>query len=351
MLADPGARRYLDESRQTEREDSMFRRTILLGSVAAPALLGQQPAAAQPRNPAWPRALTMGTAAPGGTYALYGPAWGQLAQEATGVNISYRTTQGPNQNIVLVQRREVELGMVTMGVALQAWNGQGDWTQGNRFRDIRAIFPMYDTPFHGIALRASGITTHAQLAGRNVGVGPRGGTPGTYYPLILNHLGARPSAIRYGSASDMAGQLQDRLLDAFVFASGVPVPAFSEIEVQADVNFLDFTEAEQRRLTQQFPELAAGTLPVGTYRKQDRPLGIVGMFNFAIVHRSLPDDLVYEITKAVLGQHARLRQAIAAASETLAENWTKNSFLPFHPGAARYLREVGQQVPDTLIER
>ncbi|MCZ8148271.1 MAG: TAXI family TRAP transporter solute-binding subunit [Roseomonas sp.] len=330
----------------------MRRRVILAGAgLAAPVLFGLRHAAAQPRNAAWPRALTMGTAAPGGTYALYGPAWGQLAQEATGVNISYRTTQGPNQNIVLVQRREVELGMVTMGVALQAWNGQGEWTQGNRFRDIRAMFPMYDTPFHGIALKSSGITNHAQLAGKNVGIGPRGGTPGTYYPLMLNHLGYRPAALRFGSASDMAGQLQDRLLDAFVFASGVPVPAFAEIEAQADVNYLDFTAEEIQKLTQQFPELAAGTLPMGTYRKQERPLNIVGMYNFAIVHRSMPEDLVYEMTKAVLGQNARLRQAIAAASETLAENWTKNTFLPFHPGAARYLREVGQRVPDNLIER
>jgi hypothetical protein len=56
-----------------------------------------------------------------------------------------------------------------------------------------------------------------------------------------------------------------------------------------------------------------------------------------------------EITKAVLGQNGRLRQAIAAASETLAENAGKNTFLPYHPGAARYLREVGQQIPDKLV--
>jgi TRAP transporter TAXI family solute receptor len=166
---------------------------------------------------------------------------------------------------------------------------------------------------------------------------------------MLQHLGIRPSAVRYGSATDLGGQIQDRLLDAFLFATGVPAPAFSELEVQADVNYLDFTEEEVAKLTAQFPELAAGTLPVGTYRKQERPLRIVGMYNFAIGHRSLPDDLVYEITKAVLGQNARFRQAISAASETLAENWTKNSFLPFHPGAARYLREVGQRVPDNLV--
>jgi hypothetical protein len=43
-------------------------------------------------------------------------------------------------------------------------------------------------------------------------------------------------------------------------------------------------------------------------------------------------------------QLSGLRQAIAAASETLAENWTKNTFLPFHPGAARFYKEQGIQL-------
>lgn len=328
----------------------MQRRHILAGAAFGLTTAGLLRAAqAQPRNASWPRALNMGTAAPGGTYALYGPAWGQLVQEATGVNISYRTTQGPNQNIILVQRREVEIGMATMGVALQAWNGQGDWTQGNRFRDIRALFPMYDTPFHGIALKRSGITQMSQLAGKNIGVGPRGGTPGTYFPQIMNTLGYRPGAVRFGSGADMSGQLQDGLLDAFLFASGVPVPAFSEAETQSEVNFLDFTAAEVTKLTQAFPELAAGTLPASTYRTAGRELRVVGMYNFAIGHKSLPEDLAYEIVKAVLGQNARLKQAIAAGAETLAANAGKNSFLPYHPGAARYLREAGQTIPDNLV--
>ena len=323
---------------------------MLLGAglgLLAPGAI--RAAFAQPRNATWPKALNMGTAAPGGLYALYGPAWGQLAQEATGVNISYRATQGPNQNIVLVNSREVEMGMATMGVALQAWNGQGAWTQGKQFRDIRALFPMYDTPFHGIALKRSGITSLAQLTGKNVGVGPRGGTPGTYFPLMFETLGYKPSAIRFGSGSDMAGQLQDGLLDAFLFASGVPIPAFSEAETQSEVTFLDFTAEEVAKLTAAYPELSPGMLPTSTYRTSGRELRIVGMFNFAIAHRSLPDDLVYEVVKSVLGQNARLKQAIAAASETLPANAAKNTFLPYHPGAAKYLREVGQVIPDSLV--
>ncbi|MCC7283470.1 MAG: TAXI family TRAP transporter solute-binding subunit [Acetobacteraceae bacterium] len=328
----------------------MRRRDILLagGGALAGQGLGRQ-AAAQPRNPAWPRALTMGTAAPGGNYAIYGPVWGLLAQEATGINISFRTTQGPNQNIILVDRREVEFGMVTMGIALQAWNGQGEWTQGNRFRNIRALFPMYDTPFHAIALAKSGITGHAQLQGRSVGVGPRGGTPGTYYPMILKELGVTPSAIRFGSGADMSGQVADGLLDCFAFAAGVPIPAFSEMETQQDVNFLGFTDAEVEKATKAFPELSRGVLPMGTYRKQTAPLQILGVYNFSICHRGLPDDLVYEVTKAVMTNNARMVQGNAAAKETLPENVVKNTFLPFHPGAARWFRENGQAIPDQLI--
>ncbi|TCI00231.1 TAXI family TRAP transporter solute-binding subunit [Roseococcus sp. SYP-B2431] len=328
----------------------MQRRSLLAGTslaLAAPALVGR--AFAQPRNAGWPRALNMGTAAPGGTYALYGPAWGQLVAEATGVNVSYRTTQGPNQNIILVQRREVEIGMATMGVALQAWNGQGDWTQGNRFRDIRALFPMYDTPFHGIALKRSGITSMAQLAGKNIGVGPRGGTPGTYFPLIMNTLGYRPAAIRFGSGSDMTGQMSDGLLDAFLFAAGVPIPTFAEAEAQGEINFLDFTPEEVTKLTQAFPELSPSMLPTNTYRTAGRELRVVGMYNFAIGHRTLDEGLVYSLVKAVLGQNARLKQAISTASDTVAANASKNTFLPFHPGAARYLREVGVTIPDNLV--
>jgi TRAP transporter TAXI family solute receptor len=327
----------------------MIKRRHLLAATGVAGLGLPAIVSAQPRNASWPRALNMGTAAPGGTYAIFGPAWGQIVQEATGVNISYRTTQGPNQNIILTNRKEVELGMVTMGVALQAWEGKGDWTQGNRFRDIRAIFPMYDTPFHGIALARSNITDHSHLNGKSVGVGPRGGTPGTYYPLILRALGVTPSAIRYGSASDLIGQVSDGLLDSFLFASGVPIPAFSELETTNQVRIFGFTPEQKDTIVKALPELSKGVVAKGTYRTPTEDLQILGVYNFAIAHKTLPDDLVYEITKAVMGQNARMVQATAAAKETLAENWNKNTFLPFHPGAARWFRENGFAIPDNLV--
>ena len=327
----------------------MQRRHILAGAALGLTTAGLLRAAhAQPRNASWPRALNMGTAAPGGTYALYGPAWGQLAQEATGVNISYRTTQGPNQNIILVQRREIELGMTTMGVALQAWNGEGAWTKGTKYNNIRAMFPMYDTPFHFITLEKSPIKAVADIAGKRAGVGPRAGTCGTYFPMMFDTLGIK-ATIRNGQGSDMAANLQDGLIDVFPFCAGVPISAYSELETTNKVRFFTFTGDELAKLKKAMPELSDSTIPAGTYKQQTEDHKTVGVYNFAIAHKDVPDSLVYAVVKAVLENNPEMVKGHAASKETLTENWDRNTFLPFHPGAVKYFEEKGIKLPEKLL--
>jgi len=45
----------------------------------------------------------------------------------------------------------------------------------------------------------------------------------------------------------------------------------------------------------------------------------------------------------------RLLKAHPAARDTLPQNVDKNTFLPFHPGAVRYYREIGIKIPDELV--
>jgi uncharacterized protein len=134
---------------------------VRLAVAAVVGALAAFPAAAQA-----PRSLTLGTASVGGVFFVYGQVWANIASEAIKVPISTRQTDGPNHNIILTETKQVDLGMTTMGVALQAWKGEGAWTQGRKFNSIRAIFPMYDTMFHFVALQKSGIKSVAQLPAR-----------------------------------------------------------------------------------------------------------------------------------------------------------------------------------------
>lgn len=319
-----------------------FTRLLTQGSVAAVAALAMSTAAVAQDRSDWPRGLTLGTASVGGVYFVYGGVAANIMSEKAGINVSTQQTQGPNQNMILVDGGNLELGMVTMGVALNGWNGTG-WANGKKHQNVRAMFPMYDTPFACVATERSGVKTFADLNGKNVGVGPRAGTPGTYFPMIFDALGVK-ATIRNGGASDMASQLGDGLIDAFCFAAGQPIPAFSEIEAQRPVTFFGFTDDEIAKIRAAIPEVAVTVIPAGTYRTQTADMNTIGLFNFAIVHKDMPDSLVYELTKAVMDNNPAMVQGHAAARETLPENATKNDFLTFHPGAVKYFQEKGVQL-------
>lgn len=304
------------------------------------------PLGAQDRTD-WPNDLTIGTASQGGTYFIYGNGLASFITEALGVNATGEVTGGPVQNVTLVETGDHQLGLVTMGPAYDAWNGKSELAPGLEHRTIRALFPMYQTPFQVIALRSSGIASVSDLEGKRVSVGPAGGTPGTYWPLFIEALGVSANISNAGAA-DAAGQLADGLIDAFAFAAGMPISAFAELAASQDVVMFGFNDEELPKILAAFPAMAPLTIPSGTYAGHDYDQNTVALWNFAIAREDVPESLAYEITKLAMENPDRMVQIHAAASETRLENWDKNTFLPFHPGAVRYFTEKGIAIPDTL---
>jgi TRAP transporter TAXI family solute receptor len=303
-------------------------------------------ATAQDRT-GWPSDLTVGTASQGGTYFVFGNGLASYIGESLGINASGEVTGGPVQNATLVQTGDHNIGLVTMGPAYEAWIGKSELAPGLEHKDLRALFPMYQTPFQVIALKGSGITSVSDLAGKRVAVGPAGGTPGTYWPRFLESLGVSATVSNSGAA-DAASQLKDGLVDAFAFAAGVPISAFSQLAAEADVVMFGFTDAELATIQEKHPEVAPLDIPSGTYAGHDYDQKSVAMWNFAIANQSMPESLAYEIVKLVMENNDRMLQIHASANETLPENAMNNSFLPFHPGAVRYYEEKGIAIPDEL---
>src|SRR5207244_12715722 len=124
----------------------------------------------------------LGKAWPGGGYYVYGEALEQSLTEKLGVPVNPLPTQGPVHNVKLVESGGAQLGLITMGVGLQGWNGTGDWTGGKQSRNMRALFPMYDTTFQFAVLRRSGISTVAMLEKPDVGSGSRCATGRPCFP-------------------------------------------------------------------------------------------------------------------------------------------------------------------------
>src|SRR5262245_50579447 len=212
---------------------TLWLRLVLLG--AALTILCTAPARAA--EPDWPDHLVIGTASPGGTYYVYGEALAKILTRTLDLSVVRLATEGPVQNIELMEAGEAKLGFVTVGVALQAWNGTGVWTGKNPARSMRAIFPMYDTPFQFLVLQDSGIRSLREMSGKRVGVGPRGGTSAAYFPEFFRVLNV-PVILTYGEWAELAAQVHERKLDVLGVGAGVPFPSFVDLEAKDKVRYV-----------------------------------------------------------------------------------------------------------------
>jgi TRAP transporter TAXI family solute receptor len=316
-------------------------------TIAAAFALLATSAVAQDDRSDWPSSLTVGTASQGGTYFIYGTGLASLISESLDVNASAEVTGGPVQNATLVETGDHQIGLVTMGPAYEAWIGESELAPGVEHKNLRALFPMYQTPFQVVALESSGIDSVDGLDGKRVSVGPAGGTSATYWPRFFEILGVS-AEISYSGASDATGQVKDGLIDAFAFSAGLPISAFAQIAAENPVNIFAFTEEQQQQILSERPELSAFQIPGGLYQGVPDPQETVALWNFAVAHADMPESLAYEITKLVMESNDRMKQVHVSAAETVPENVDKNSFLPYHPGAVRYFEEIGATIPDEL---
>jgi uncharacterized protein len=319
-----------------------FRTTLLLILAAAwPGPVSSAPAG-------WPDSLTIGTGSPGGVYFPYGERLAAILTEALGIPVTGQATQGPDQNILLIESGDAQIGLVTTGVALQAWRGTGEWTHGKQHRAMRALFPMYDSPFQFAAFRNSGIRSFAGMAGKRIGVGPAGSTAGTYMADVDKTLRIQ-AILRNGSYSLITSQMRSHLLDIVMQAGGVPAPMFAEINAVEPLEFIALSETEIATLREAMPEFGLSVIPAGAYPWLAADYKTIGLYNFGIVSKELANDLAYAIVKAFYANHDRMVQPTSAARESVTENLSRNTFIPYHPGAVRYYREIGVELPADLV--
>ncbi len=297
----------------------------------------------------WPESYTVGTASQGGTYFAYGSGWANLVATELGLSGGAEVTGGPMQNMALVHTGDASFGMTTLGPAAESLAGTNPIAPGLEMTNACAMFPMYQTPFSVTALSSSGITSVAEIpAGAKIGFGPAGSTSDTYFPRMMETLGVDFER-RNGGWTDLGSQLQDGLLDVIAFAAGVPVPAVSQLEVQTDVNIIEFTEEEQAKIQEAFP-VASFEIDASTYTTLTENARSVSMWNFSIANCDLPDSFVEAVVDIVMSDNERMMGIHKAAASTIPENWDKNNVLMWHPGAAKWFREnANADIADEMV--
>src|SRR5207237_5047435 len=131
---------------------------------------------------------TLGTGAKGGGFHPYGEAVVKIAAERTSVRLLNRETQGSNENLRLLESGEIPIALVNMGPAYEAHTATGAFAGAARFSHLRALVPMYETPFHYAVRKGSAMAAVRDLAGKRVAVGPAKGPAEAFFAGLIAEL-------------------------------------------------------------------------------------------------------------------------------------------------------------------
>ena len=320
-----------------------IRCVVLLGFAALgdTSLLAQsvlaQSASAQTIAP-----VTFMTAGEGSAFLPYGQ--GIAAYLATkGITIEVKKSAGSNENLSGVDASTTTIGTAFIGSAYDAVNGTG-WANGHKHENVRALFPMYETSFQIGALRKSAIRSLADLDGKKVGVGPAKGPAEMFFRAAAEIANIKPVIVN-GDPAALSKRVIAGEIDALWQGAVVPIPSLSAVADQADAIVFGLSDAEVAAMLLKLPQLAATTIPAGTYRGQTADIRSVSAWNFVIANKNLPEDTAYAITKAVLSAADPKSLIYPTAAGTLARNAVNNRVMPFHPGAKRFYDEAGIKLP------
>lgn len=283
--------------------------------------------------------LTMSTGAAGGTFVEYGDRLAKLLSANTSATVSTRNSGGSLDNLRCLNEAKCDLALVAMASAFEAWNGL-QWTKGKPLRGYAAMLPMYETPFHLATTQASQVTRVEQLAGKKVGVGPKGGANELIFSA-LNATLSPPAGLVYGTPTEMADGVIKGTITAFFFGAGAPVPAYRDIAEKSNIVFIPIEGASLFSAQKAFPYLTTTTLPANSYRGQTQPIPTLGLWNFILVRDGVPPDVVYALTRSTLSRGDLVTVVHPIAAQTKSTNLGANTLLPIHPGAIRYYKEVG----------
>ena len=170
---------------------------------------------------------------------------------------------------------------------------------------------------------------------------PPGGASAAYFPEFFRKLNVSLNFV-FGEWAELAAQVHRRELDVLAVGAGVPVPSFLELEARDKVRYIAFSQGQLAGLRFAMSELTPSRIPAGMYPSLLRKYETVGLYNFAVAHADLPDDFVYQVVRAVFENQDEMIEAHPAAAETVLANLDRNSFIPLHPGAIRYYRQIGK---------
>ena len=305
------------------------------------------------------RPYILTTATTGGTYYPVGVALATITKaqlhDTEGISLSAISSAGSLENIKLMRDNQAQFALLQGIFAAWAWNGEGPISRPQTW--LRSIGAMWQNTDHFVLLtqltRDGTIMDLDTLDGQRFVLGARNSGAQWSGHHILTSLGIdyeSKFSLAYMGYGPTAGAIQDGTIVGMNIPAGVPVTAITRAFAiaGADLTLLSFTDAQLERINAKYPLWSRYVIQAGTYPNQADDLQTIAHPNVLAVRADIPDEAVYKITRTIFENLAALHEIHKATREVTLDKALTGLGAPLHPGAARYYREQGIEIPARL---
>ena len=284
--------------------------------------------------------------ATGGTSGTYYPFGGAIANiwntKIDNMNVTAQATGASAENLRLISKGDAEFATVQNDVMDYAYNGT-DMFAGQKLPNLASIGTLYPEVVQIAASASSGIKSVDDLRGKRVSVGDAGSGVEFNAKQILEGYGISFSDIKKNNLSfkESAEGLQNGTLDACFITAGVPNAALQELAFTAGLILIPVNGDKADAICAKYGFYTKTVIPAGTYKGTDRDTEALAIKATLAVNANLDENTVYAMTKALFENLDELGAAHAKGKEVTAESAVTGISVPFHPGAAKYYKEIG----------
>ncbi|WP_227816323.1 TAXI family TRAP transporter solute-binding subunit [Nitrogeniibacter aestuarii] len=293
--------------------------------------------------------LLIGTTSSSSSHYSYFVAVSQIVNsKVEGVDTSVVETGATMDNLRRMDRRQVDLGLVTTNVIHHANAGTGDFASKPSKSRLLWIYSI--APQNAIVRKDAGVKSFADLNGRKFNTGLKGSATEKTTDAVFALLGISPDVVR-GSTGEIVDAVKDNRVVGYVKSgAGLKLDASTrEIATFTPVDVLGLDDAQKAKIGATMPELSIVDVPADAQTKLPG-YSTWGFGVGAAASGELDEKVAYAIVKAVCEDKEVQAAAFGEVSGVdIAEMTIKYASSPLHPGAVRYFRERGLDVPARLI--
>lgn len=306
--------------------------------AGAPSQGGSQAKAGEQQNV---RIVTSGV---GSSHYTMSVGMSDIVNKKTSINTSVDSGGGADASVRMVRDGKSQMALLTSFSARNGFLGKGPFVNESKAA-IRLIMAGQLSARTIVARADSGVKSIADLKGKPFAA-KRLGVEDLEAIAVsaLKAYGVDAKDVKFIETADVKQQteaLSQGRVAAAIIPGGVPTGTIIQLAQSTNVVLLSMGDKVDAILADMGPAFSKAVIPAGTYKGQTGDTVTVGSKNVLIARTDLPEQTVYEITKAIFSNYEDLKLVHNEAKDWTVKNSLESPAIPFHPGAIKYFKEIG----------